>query len=116
MTKRGYIAIQNTETGRVEVPGRIFSHYIDNVQVWFTWHKPRGCDAIVSHKDSGMRFTYVEPYRVCAALGDDIAAARSAIDAKVKQHGAPRIRSVLAGAPALPEYRPAPVVFPDPQA
>lgn len=106
MTERGYVAIQNTETGRMEVPGRRFSHYIDNVRYWFTLHKPRGCDAIVSHEDSGMRFTFVESHRLCAALGDEIAAARSAIDAKVKQHGAPRIRSVLAGAPALPAYHP----------
>lgn len=105
MTKRGHVAIQNTETGRREVPGRRFSTYIGQTQHWFTIHKPRGCDHVVSDERTGMCFGFVTATEVCAALGDEILAARGMIARKVEQHGAARMRSILASPPDLPPYR-----------
>lgn len=102
--KRGHIAIRNADTGRKELPGLRFSTYIANGQHWFTIYKPRGCDWVVSDERSGFRFGFVTSTEVLAALHDEILAARNMIARKVEQHGAARIRSILADAPDLPPY------------
>lgn len=98
---RGKVAIQ-IEGKRVDVPGRYFSHYVANIQYWFALHDaPDHVAKSITHADSGMRVCLLGPTSILAALGDEMLAARSELDKVITRVGAERIRSVMAGAPAI---------------
>lgn len=84
----------------IETEGRRFSHYVGNIQFWFLLHKPVdapfGYD--VSHKDSGKKVLRIKQTSLAACCGDEKAAAKMDLDALINRVGAPRVRSVLAGA------------------
>jgi hypothetical protein len=80
----------------VEVEGRRFSHYINNIRFWFIVHK--GLDSqllAVTHWDSGVRLVDVPFLRLQACRGDEVAAARNTLDALAVEKGEQRVYEVL---------------------
>lgn len=89
-----------TAGGPVEVEGRRFSHYINNVRFWFAVHDAhdRSNLVVVTHIDSGMRVCQVPFLSLQAALGDRPLAARAALDALVERAGAEKVYTTLSNA------------------
>jgi hypothetical protein len=82
------------------VEGRKFAFYVQNVREWFFVHRSV-TGWTVSHLDSGMRVCAVEHLTLNACLNDEVSAAKLSLTKLCERAGHARVRSVLAGAPAL---------------
>lgn len=88
------------------VEGRAFTVYICNIAHQFFVHAaeggaPAGAVRVVSDVVSGRRVTVVTSSQFMAALRDEVSAAKLAVTEIIAKHGEQRVRSALAGAPAI---------------
>jgi hypothetical protein len=95
------ITMRNGES--LEIEGRRFSHYVDNIRFWFFLHKTiGGVGLTVTHYESGKRVCEVPHHTVAACWNDTKAAAKMALDELITKAGPARVRSVLARAERSP--------------
>lgn len=100
------LKITQTDGKISKVEGTRFSVLIADTKHWFFVHAATGCggaDAVraVTDYESGRRIAVVTSSQFCAALRDEVGAAKMAIAALIAKVGEQRIRSVLAGAPSI---------------